>query len=65
MRILIAALVIMVLVVPFAFGEVYSNVVGLYKIDVNVGKNLVSMPFLAFTASLDDVIGDPVIMAIM
>ncbi len=58
MKILIAALVLTVFVVPFAFGEVYSNMVGLYKIDVSNGRNLVSMPFLPFSASLDDVIGD-------
>jgi len=57
MRILIATLVLTLLVVPFASGEVYSNMVGLYKIDLVMGRNLVSMPFLPFNSPLDEVIG--------
>jgi hypothetical protein len=58
MRIIIVALVALALVTPLAFGEVYSNIVGLYKIDCGVGKNLVSMPFLPFNSTLDNVIGN-------
>ena len=58
MRIFIAAILVTLLVVPFAFGEVYSNTVGLYKIDLVMNRNLVSMPFLPFNAALDEVIGD-------
>ena len=57
MRILIATIVLTLLVVPFAFGEVYSNMVGLYKIDLVTGRNLVSMPFVPFNSPLDEVIG--------
>ena len=58
MRIIILAVAIAALAVPFAHGEVYSNTVGLYKIDLVVGRNLISTPFLPFSASLDDVLGD-------
>jgi hypothetical protein len=58
MRIFIAAILVSLLVVPFASAEVYSNTVGLYKIDLVSGRNLVSMPFLAFNTPLDDVLGN-------
>ena len=58
MRIFIAALVAFALLAPLAYGEVYSNIVGLYKIDCGVGRNLVSMPFVPFNSSLDNVIGN-------
>ena len=58
MRILIATLVLTLLVVPFASGEVYSNMVGLYKVDLVMGRNIVSMPFVPFNTPIDDVLGD-------
>ena len=58
MRIFIAALVAFALLAPFAYGEVYSNIVGLYKVDCGIGRNLVSMPFVPFNSSLDNVIGN-------
>ena len=58
MRTIIVALVAFALFVPLAYGEVYSNIVGLYKIDCGVGRNLVSMPFLPFNSTLDNVIGN-------
>ena len=39
-------------------GELYSNIVGLYTVDLVMNRNLVSIPFVPFNASLDNVIGD-------
>ncbi len=45
MKTILAVLVIALFFIPLAQGELYSNVVGLNKIDLVVGKNLVSLPF--------------------
>lgn len=58
MKVLIVAMVALALFVPLASAEVYSNIVGLYKINCNVGRNLVSMPFIPFNSTLDNVIGN-------
>jgi predicted outer membrane repeat protein len=39
-------------------GEICSNIVGLRKTDLAMDRNLVSIPFVPFNASLDNVIGD-------
>ncbi|MBN2134668.1 MAG: hypothetical protein JW737_02965, partial [Acidobacteria bacterium] len=58
MKTMIFLMIALFLVVPLSYAEVYSNIVGLYKIDCSVGRNLVSMPYLPFNSTLDNVIGN-------